>query len=185
MPRIWERKPRSSRSPPKGHSAVLVSLFPPAVILLTLSCHSRPSNVTRRRRAYATLPHVQVEPLYFSENDLTADRMLAIMGCDNTEVIGYSTSLDSRSLRDRRCPCTCILHFCSSVTWAWMHSTTEASQRSIVVLVADENQSLSARSTTRTWTRCKKQWLSFVLISLTRSFVQKHRISSRTSVLES
>ena len=46
----------------------------------------RPSNVTRRRRAYANLPGIKVEPLYFSEKDLTADRMLAIMGCDNTEV---------------------------------------------------------------------------------------------------
>ena len=87
---------------------MLVSFFPPAVILFTLRVITRPSNVTRRRRAYATLPHVQVEPLYLSEKDLTADRMLAIMGCDKTEVIGYSTCADSRSLRARRCPCTCI-----------------------------------------------------------------------------
>lgn len=46
----------------------------------------RPSNFNRRRRAYASLVHVRVEPLYLSEKDLTADRMLAIMGCDNLDV---------------------------------------------------------------------------------------------------
>ena len=86
MPSIWKRKPRASSSPTKDHSAVLVSFFPPAVISLTRVI-TRKSNITRRRRAYATLPQVHVEPLYLSENDLTADRMLAIMGCDNMEVI--------------------------------------------------------------------------------------------------
>ena len=143
----------------------------------------------RRRRAYATLPHVQVEPLYFSENDLTADRMLAIMGCDNTEVIGYLTRTDNRSLRARRCHCTCIQRFWSSVIWVWMHSTTKASRwsrlsPSSVFRCADKNQSSSAWSTPRTWTQCKRQWLSFASISLTRSFVPKHRISSRTFVRE-
>ena len=132
-----------------------------------------------------TVLHVQVEPLYFSEKDLILDMMLAIMGCDNTEVIGYLTCADSLSLRTRRCPCTCIPRFWSSVTWAWMHSTTKASQWSGVFLFTDENQSSSARSTPRSWTRRKRQWLSFESISLTRSFVPKHRISSRTSVLES
>jgi hypothetical protein len=42
--------------------------------------------VNRRRRAYASLAQVRVEPLYLSEKDLTADRMLAIMGCDNLDV---------------------------------------------------------------------------------------------------
>ena len=74
---------------------MLVSFFPPAVILSLPRVITRPSNVTRRRSAYATLPHVHVEPLYFSEQDLTADRMLAIMGCDNTEVIGYVTRADT------------------------------------------------------------------------------------------
>ncbi|KAJ7735542.1 hypothetical protein DFH07DRAFT_905815 [Mycena maculata] len=46
-----------------------------------------PSNVNRRRRAYASLTQVRVEPLYFSERDLTADRMLAIMGCDNLDTM--------------------------------------------------------------------------------------------------
>ncbi|KAF8179005.1 hypothetical protein K438DRAFT_1769140 [Mycena galopus ATCC 62051] len=46
-----------------------------------------PSNVTRRRRAYASLTQVRVEPLYLSEMDLSAERMLAIMGCDNLETM--------------------------------------------------------------------------------------------------
>ncbi|KAJ7854935.1 hypothetical protein B0H14DRAFT_2353441, partial [Mycena olivaceomarginata] len=45
------------------------------------------SNVNRRRRAYASLTQVQVVPLYLSEKDLTADRMLAIMGCDNLDTM--------------------------------------------------------------------------------------------------
>ncbi|KAJ7792075.1 hypothetical protein B0H14DRAFT_2534533 [Mycena olivaceomarginata] len=46
-----------------------------------------PSNFNRRQRAYASLVHVRVEPLYLSEKDLTADRMLAIMGCDNLDTM--------------------------------------------------------------------------------------------------
>ncbi|KAF8144663.1 hypothetical protein K438DRAFT_1500501, partial [Mycena galopus ATCC 62051] len=46
-----------------------------------------PSNVNRRRRAYASLAHVRVVPLYLSEKDLTVDRMLAIMGCDNLDTM--------------------------------------------------------------------------------------------------
>ncbi|KAJ7085504.1 hypothetical protein B0H15DRAFT_377382 [Mycena belliarum] len=46
-----------------------------------------PSNVNRRRAAYAALPQVRVEPLCLSERDLTADRMLALMGCDNIETM--------------------------------------------------------------------------------------------------
>ncbi|KAJ7675529.1 hypothetical protein B0H17DRAFT_839004, partial [Mycena rosella] len=52
---------------------------------ITVLCS--PSNVNRRRRAYASLAHVRVEPLSLSEKDLTADRMLAIMGCDNLETM--------------------------------------------------------------------------------------------------
>ncbi|KAJ7875712.1 hypothetical protein B0H14DRAFT_3547029 [Mycena olivaceomarginata] len=44
-----------------------------------------PSNIVRRRWAYASQTQVRVEPLYLSEKDLSADRMLAIMGCDNLE----------------------------------------------------------------------------------------------------
>ncbi|KAJ7041472.1 hypothetical protein C8F04DRAFT_994581 [Mycena alexandri] len=44
-----------------------------------------PSNVNRRRRAYSGLSQVRVEPLSLSEKDLTADRMLALMGCDDLE----------------------------------------------------------------------------------------------------
>ena len=50
------------------------------------SLHSLASSLDQAT-SYAALPRVRVEPLYFSEQDLTADRMLAIMGCDNTEVI--------------------------------------------------------------------------------------------------
>ncbi|KAJ6536836.1 hypothetical protein B0H19DRAFT_1240702 [Mycena capillaripes] len=52
---------------------------------ITVLCS--PSNLNRRRRAYAALDHVDVEPLYLSEKDLTADRMLAIMGCDNIDTM--------------------------------------------------------------------------------------------------
>ncbi|KAJ7051201.1 hypothetical protein C8F01DRAFT_1176196 [Mycena amicta] len=46
-----------------------------------------PSNVNRRRRAYACLPQVRVEPLFMSERDLTADRMTALMGCDDIQTV--------------------------------------------------------------------------------------------------
>ncbi|KAJ7203056.1 hypothetical protein GGX14DRAFT_369856, partial [Mycena pura] len=46
-----------------------------------------PSNVNRRRRTYAPLAQVRVVPLYLSEKDLTVDRMLAIMGCDNLDTM--------------------------------------------------------------------------------------------------
>ncbi|KAJ7444978.1 hypothetical protein B0H11DRAFT_2291039 [Mycena galericulata] len=46
-----------------------------------------PSNLNRRRRAYASLENVHVEPLCLSEKDLTADRMLSLMGCDNLETM--------------------------------------------------------------------------------------------------
>ncbi|KAJ6457625.1 hypothetical protein C8R45DRAFT_563581 [Mycena sanguinolenta] len=46
-----------------------------------------PSNINRRRRAYASQPQVRIEPLYLSEMDLSADRMLALMGCDNIETM--------------------------------------------------------------------------------------------------
>ncbi|KAJ7430794.1 hypothetical protein B0H11DRAFT_2134212 [Mycena galericulata] len=64
-------------SPAAAHQAAL-----PRVTVLC-----SPSNVNRRRRAYASLDQVNVEPLYLSEQDLTADRMLAIMGCDNIEMM--------------------------------------------------------------------------------------------------
>ncbi|KAJ7773964.1 hypothetical protein B0H16DRAFT_1510550 [Mycena metata] len=50
---------------------------------VTILCS--PSNVSRRRRAYSALSQVRVEPLSLSEKDLTADRMLALMGCDDLE----------------------------------------------------------------------------------------------------
>ncbi|KAJ7146727.1 hypothetical protein C8R44DRAFT_17969 [Mycena epipterygia] len=56
-----------------------------AVPQVTVLCS--PSNVNRRRRAYGSLDRVRVEPLSLSEQDLTADRMLALMGCDNIETM--------------------------------------------------------------------------------------------------
>ncbi|KAJ7679442.1 hypothetical protein DFH06DRAFT_974912 [Mycena polygramma] len=64
-------------SPAAAHQAAL-----PRVTVLC-----SPSNLNRRRRAYASLNQVTVEPLYLSEKDLTADRMLAIMGCDNIDTM--------------------------------------------------------------------------------------------------
>ncbi|KAJ7462991.1 hypothetical protein FB451DRAFT_1139792 [Mycena latifolia] len=64
-------------SSPTGHCV--------AVPQVTVLCS--PSNVNRRRRAYASLPQVRVEPLSLSEKDLTADRMLAMMACDNLETM--------------------------------------------------------------------------------------------------
>ncbi|KAJ7255111.1 hypothetical protein B0H12DRAFT_540731 [Mycena haematopus] len=46
-----------------------------------------PSNIKRRRQAYASQAQVRVEPLHLSEMDLSADRMLALMGCDNVETM--------------------------------------------------------------------------------------------------
>ncbi|KAJ7791541.1 hypothetical protein B0H14DRAFT_2395547 [Mycena olivaceomarginata] len=59
-----------------------------------------PSNVTRRRRAYASLAQVRVEPLYLSEKDLTADRMLAIMGCDNLDTMPLYMHIALLIIRD-------------------------------------------------------------------------------------
>ncbi|KAJ7325437.1 hypothetical protein DFH08DRAFT_752550 [Mycena albidolilacea] len=50
---------------------------------VTILCS--PSNVNRCRQAYASQAQVRVEPLCLAETDLTADRMLAIMGCDNLD----------------------------------------------------------------------------------------------------
>ncbi|KAH7094195.1 hypothetical protein BKA62DRAFT_42724 [Auriculariales sp. MPI-PUGE-AT-0066] len=52
---------------------------------ITVLCS--PSNIVRRKQAYAALPNVEVHPLYLSEQDLTAPRMLAIMGCDNLDTM--------------------------------------------------------------------------------------------------
>ncbi|KAJ7124629.1 hypothetical protein C8R43DRAFT_1240942 [Mycena crocata] len=52
---------------------------------VTVLCSA--SNINRRRHAYASLHHVRVEPLSLSEKDLTAERMLAIMGCDNLDTM--------------------------------------------------------------------------------------------------
>ncbi|KAJ7875723.1 hypothetical protein B0H14DRAFT_3547050, partial [Mycena olivaceomarginata] len=59
-----------------------------------------PSNVTRRRCAYASLAQVRVEPLYLSEKDLTADRMLAIMGCDNLDTMPLYMHIALLIIRD-------------------------------------------------------------------------------------
>ncbi|KAJ7077010.1 hypothetical protein B0H15DRAFT_862818 [Mycena belliarum] len=56
-----------------------------AVAHVTILCS--PSNLNRRRAAYASLPQVRIAPLFLSEGDLTADRMLALMGCDNMETM--------------------------------------------------------------------------------------------------
>ncbi|KAK6968900.1 p-loop containing nucleoside triphosphate hydrolase protein [Favolaschia claudopus] len=68
------------------------SVTPPRITVLC-----SPSNITRRRQAYAALPEVRVEPLCLSEKDLTANRMLAIMGCDNLDAL-FKTKLDSERL---------------------------------------------------------------------------------------
>ncbi|KAJ7085501.1 hypothetical protein B0H15DRAFT_847075 [Mycena belliarum] len=53
-----------------------------------------PSNFHRRRDAYAALPQVRVEPLWVREKDLSADRMLALMGRENIETLPlYHTAL--------------------------------------------------------------------------------------------
>ncbi|KAJ6487305.1 hypothetical protein DFH09DRAFT_1457014 [Mycena vulgaris] len=60
---------------------------PPRAVLPQVTVLCSPSNVSRRRRAYASLAQVHVDPLSLSEKDLTADRMLALMGCDNLETM--------------------------------------------------------------------------------------------------
>ncbi|KAJ7158979.1 hypothetical protein C8R43DRAFT_357208 [Mycena crocata] len=52
---------------------------------VTVLCSA--SNAKRRRLAYASLAHIRVEPLSLSEKDLTAERMLALMGCDNLDTM--------------------------------------------------------------------------------------------------
>ncbi|KAJ7752978.1 hypothetical protein B0H16DRAFT_1279894, partial [Mycena metata] len=64
-------------SRPNAHNAPLPQV--------TVLCS--PSNVNRRKRAYASLGQVRVEPLTLSEKDLTADRMLTLMGCDDLETM--------------------------------------------------------------------------------------------------
>ncbi|KAJ7318410.1 hypothetical protein DFH08DRAFT_1086620 [Mycena albidolilacea] len=64
-------------------SSPAVHLNHVALPQVTVLCS--PSNVNRRRQAYASQAQVRVEPLCLSETDLTADRMLAIMGCDNLD----------------------------------------------------------------------------------------------------
>ncbi|KAJ7227576.1 hypothetical protein C8J57DRAFT_1197404 [Mycena rebaudengoi] len=59
-----------------------------------------PSNVNRRRRAYASLAQVRVVPLYLSEKDLTVDRMLAIMGCDNLDTMPLYMHIALLIIRD-------------------------------------------------------------------------------------
>ncbi|KAJ7185119.1 hypothetical protein GGX14DRAFT_627787 [Mycena pura] len=66
-------------------SSPAVQLNHVALPQVTVLCS--PSNVNRRRRAYGPLAQVRVEPLYLSEKDLTADRMLALMGCDNLDTM--------------------------------------------------------------------------------------------------
>lgn len=56
------------------------------ILMLFTLCTNSPSNLIRRTRAYHSLTNVRVAPLYLSEQDLTVDRMLALMGCDNLEV---------------------------------------------------------------------------------------------------
>ncbi|KAJ7255110.1 hypothetical protein B0H12DRAFT_1323296 [Mycena haematopus] len=53
-----------------------------------------PSNIKRRRQAYASRTQVRVEPLYLSEKDLSADRMLALMGCENSENLKRRVNLE-------------------------------------------------------------------------------------------
>ncbi|KAJ7782167.1 hypothetical protein B0H14DRAFT_3893911 [Mycena olivaceomarginata] len=65
-------------------SSPAVHLKHVALPQVTVLCS--PSNVNRRRQAYASQAQVRVEPLCLAETDLTADRMLAIMGCDNLDV---------------------------------------------------------------------------------------------------
>ncbi|KZV91508.1 hypothetical protein EXIGLDRAFT_648219 [Exidia glandulosa HHB12029] len=45
-----------------------------------------PSNLNGRRRAYRSLPNVNVQPLYLAESDLTASRMLALMGWSEANI---------------------------------------------------------------------------------------------------
>jgi len=45
-----------------------------------------PSNLIQRTEAYRSLSNVRVAPLYVSEQDLTVDRVLALLGWDNLQV---------------------------------------------------------------------------------------------------
>ncbi|KAJ7639331.1 hypothetical protein FB45DRAFT_1055469 [Roridomyces roridus] len=78
---------------PAGHP-IDQALLPHVTVLCS------PSNVERRRLAYSSLPHVLVQPLQLSEKDLTADRMLAIMGCSNLETAPLYLHTIMRIIRD-------------------------------------------------------------------------------------
>ena len=56
-----------------------------------------PSNVAGRRRAYADLENVDVRPLYLAESELTAPRMLALMGWSTDDIEVQSIFLKSGS----------------------------------------------------------------------------------------
>ncbi|KAJ7639335.1 hypothetical protein FB45DRAFT_740491 [Roridomyces roridus] len=78
---------------PAGHP-IDQALLPQVTVLCS------PSNVERRRLAYSSLSHVHVQPLQLSEKDLTADRMLAIMGCSNLETAPLYLHTILRIIRD-------------------------------------------------------------------------------------
>ncbi|KAJ7165756.1 hypothetical protein C8R46DRAFT_899970 [Mycena filopes] len=69
-----------------------------AVPRVTVLCS--PSNINRRRRAYASLGRVRVKAMILSERDLTADRMLALMGCDDLERIPLYMHIVLHIIRD-------------------------------------------------------------------------------------
>ncbi|KAJ7024784.1 hypothetical protein C8F04DRAFT_1130573 [Mycena alexandri] len=77
-------------SSPTAHNGV-----PPEVTVLC-----SPGNVKRRRRVYAPLRNVRVKALSLSEKDLTADRMLVLMGCEDLDTMPLYMHTALRIIRD-------------------------------------------------------------------------------------
>ncbi|KIP08577.1 hypothetical protein PHLGIDRAFT_44166, partial [Phlebiopsis gigantea 11061_1 CR5-6] len=68
-----------------------IDATPPAVTVLVL-----PTNLQAMRRVYAPLPSVRVEPLHFSPEDISGERLLAMMKVDeNTQMPLYMEAIMS------------------------------------------------------------------------------------------
>ena len=73
--------PRRRRHTPLSYCASLVSnplceIMPVSIDIV------RPTNLQPMKKVYAGLPNVKVEPLHFAPEDISGDRLLAMMKVD-------------------------------------------------------------------------------------------------------
>jgi len=81
----------------------------------------RAHNIENRRRTYASLANVDVQPLVLAEADITAMRLLSLMGWQadsdvSSSTSGVRTDLSHTFIR-RSCHCTYIRSCTSFVVW--------------------------------------------------------------------